>query len=193
MKIAVLADIHANFIALQSVVEHLESWKPDEVIVAGDIVNRGPRPLQCLDFVRERANTQGWLTVRGNHEDYVISRAQPDQPQAGPFFDVHQGSYWTYRQLNSDVSPLEAMPFQQTLLVQDGGEVRITHASMRGNRDGVYPETSDETLKKQMGPPPAIFCVGHTHRPLIRRLCGALVVNVGSAGLPFDGDAATPA
>jgi hypothetical protein len=34
----------------------------------------------------------------------------------------------------------------------------------------------------------ALFCVGHTHRPLVRYIDNTLVVNVGAAGLPFDGD-----
>lgn len=34
----------------------------------------------------------------------------------------------------------------------------------------------------------SLFVVGHTHRPLARPLNGALVVNAGSAGLPFDRD-----
>ncbi len=33
-----------------------------------------------------------------------------------------------------------------------------------------------------------LFAVGHTHRPLVRPLNGTLVVNAGSAGLPFDLD-----
>lgn len=196
MKIAVLADIHANFIALQTAAEQIEAWKPDHVIVAGDVVNRGPRPAECLSFVYEKAHTHGWRLLRGNHEDYVIGRAQPDVPRRGPAFDVHRASFWTYQRLNYDVSTLEIMPYQQSLSDPLGKEVRFVHASMRGIRDGIYPETSDESLRAKIypqdkfpgGPPLALFCVGHTHRPLIRRLDGVLVVNAGSAGLPFDGD-----
>ena len=70
----------------------------------------------------------------------------------------------------------------------DIGELRVVHASIRGNRDGIYPETSDWTLKQQLGKPPAVFCTGHTHRSLVRRLGSVLVVNAGSVGLPFDSD-----
>ena len=84
MKLAVLADIHGNFPALQAVTAHLEQWQPDRVVVAGDIVNRGPRSLDCLRFVQHKQDTQGWITVRGNHEDYVVSQAQPDTPRSGP-------------------------------------------------------------------------------------------------------------
>ena len=35
MKIAVLADVHANFPALQPVTEHIHAWQPDVVVGAG--------------------------------------------------------------------------------------------------------------------------------------------------------------
>ncbi|HEX7974983.1 MAG TPA: metallophosphoesterase, partial [Anaerolineales bacterium] len=72
MKLAVLADIHANYVALQAVAAHIQAWQPDAVIVAGDVINRGPRPAECLHFVLEKEKTEGWRLVRGNHEDYVI-------------------------------------------------------------------------------------------------------------------------
>ena len=87
------------------------------------------------------------------------------------------------------MSPLEAMPFQQTVPVEDGTEVRIVHASVHGTRDGIFPETPDEVLSKQIGRPHVpLFCVGHTHWPLVRQLDHTLVVNVGAVGMPFDGD-----
>ncbi len=188
MKIAVLADIHANLPALEAVAAHIEAWQPDRVVVAGDLVNRGPRPFECLHFVLEKQNTQGWLTVRGNHEDYVITHSLPNAPRSGPALEVHRGSFWTYQKLDRDICSLVEMPFQQSLNGPDGSEMRVVHASMRGNRDGIYPETHDETLRKQLGDPPALLCVGHTHRPLIRGLDETLVVNAGSVGLPFDYD-----
>lgn len=188
MKLAVLADIHANFVALQAVTAHLEAWQPDLVVVAGDVVNRGPRPLECWQFVRTKQQTDDWLLVRGNHEDYVLTHTEPDAPRRGPEFEVHRHSYWTYQQLDGHVSALETMPFQQVLCAPDGSEVLITHASLSGNRDGIYPRTTDEELRRKIQPQPPLLCVGHTHLPLVRRIDGSLVVNVGSAGLPFDGD-----
>ena len=196
MKLAVLADVHANLVALQAVTEHIESWRPDFVVLAGDLVNRGPRPAECLSFVQEKRLSEGWLWVRGNHEDYVISQSRMDAPHSGPVFEVHRASYWTYQQLGFDVSALEGMPFQQTLQDPAGGQVSIVHASMRGNRDGIYPDTTAEQLEEKLklesargeNRLPGLICVGHTHRPVVRQLNGTLVVNVGSAGLPFDGD-----
>jgi len=68
------------------------------------------------------------------------------------------------------------------------GEIRVLHGSMLGNRDGIYPENTTLELTPKISPPPAVFITGHTHRAMIRRICGTLVVNAGSVGLPFDGD-----
>ena len=188
MKLAVLADIHANFVALQTVATHIKTWQPDAVVVAGDIINRGPRSLECLRFVQDKQRTEGWRVVGGNHEDYVLMHDRPDAPRSGPRFEIHRHSYWTYQQLDGHVAALAALPFQQSLPGPDGSEVRVTHASMRSNRDGIYPFTTDQELRQKIRPYAPVLCVGHTHRPLIRRVDGALVVNAGSVGLPFDGD-----
>jgi putative phosphoesterase len=188
MKVAVLADIHSNFVAFQAATQHLAAWKPDYVILAGDLVNRGPRPLECLSYFQAKAGRAGWRTVRGNHEDYVIEQSDHRTPQSGPAYEVHRASRWTYQRLGEDVQPLQVMPFQQSLFAPDGSELRVVHASMRGIRDGIHPHTPDATLERQVAPQPAVLCVGHTHQPLIRRLNGGLVVNAGSVGLPFDGD-----
>jgi len=188
MKIAALADIHANFRALETVIDHLERWEPDAVLVAGDIVNRGPRSLRCLEQIEEKRQTAGWQVIRGNHEDYVIERGHPNDPKSGPFYEMIRPIHFTYNQLHGDVSTLEALPQQISLDYGSAGEVRVLHASVLGNRDGIYPETNDRQLEKKIAPAPAVFITGHTHRPLVRQLGGTLVVNVGSVGLPFDGD-----
>lgn len=188
MKLAVLSDIHANLAALEAVVEHLDRWQPDRVIVGGDVINRGPRPRECLEFVLKRARTAHWQCVLGNHEEYVMTHAAPDAARSGPRFELHRNSFWTYQQLNGDLSAIAAWPFQQSLWC-DAAEVRVVHASTKGTRAGIYAETTEADLRQKIAPAPAVLIVGHTHKPLIRSIDQTLVVNVGSVGLPFDGDA----
>lgn len=188
MKLAILADIHANVVALQRVIAHVEAWQPDRVIVAGDIVNRGPRPLECLQLIQEKQRQSDWLLVRGNHEDYVINQARHGAASNKLEREFYRFSYWTCERLNHQMGPLVAMPFQQVLSAPDESEVRVTHGSMLSNRDGIFPITTDEQLRAKIVPPPKLFCVGHTHWPLIRRIDETLVVNVGAVGLPFDRD-----
>jgi putative phosphoesterase len=188
MKIAVLSDIHGNLPALQTVSEDIEKWRPDLVVVNGDVVNRGPLSLDCLRFVQAQQQRHRWRVVRGNHEDYLLECALPNAPRSGPHFEVWRFAFWTYDQLNNDVTALQAMPDQFSWLAPDGSEFRVRHGSMRNNREGIYDDATDELLYHQIAPVPAVFVTAHTHRPFIRRFNDSLVVNVGSVGAPFDQD-----
>ena len=42
MKIAVFSDVQGNLAAFETVVEHIQAWRPDLVLMNGDLVNRGP-------------------------------------------------------------------------------------------------------------------------------------------------------
>lgn len=184
MKLVVLSDIHGNLPALKAVTEDIARWKPDIVVVAGDIVNRGPLPRECLEFALQRRERQGWILLRGNHEDYVINVAADPSSRLGPEEAVRTNVRWTAEQIG-DPAPLIALP---TVFELNGphGEVRVVHASMRHNRDNILIDTPDHLLRQQIAPAPVVFCCGHTHRPLVRRLDATLVVNAGAVGLPFD-------
>jgi putative phosphoesterase len=188
MKIAVLSDIHGNLPALQTVADDIKSWRPDMVVVAGDVVNRGPLSLDCLKFVQEKQASAGWRVVRGNHEDYLLACARPEAPRQGPQYELWRFAFWTYHQLNGELLSLQQMPERFTWTAPDGSEFRVVHGSMKNNRDGVYPENNDALLYEQIAPVPAVFVAAHTHRPLIRRFNDSLVVNVGAVGSPFDQD-----
>jgi putative phosphoesterase len=188
MKVAVLADIHGNLPALEQVGEHIHGWEPDQVVMAGDVVNRGPEPRLCWQFIEDRQRAEDWHLVRGNHEDYVLVHDSHDAPRSGPEFEIYRNSYWTYQQMNGKIDQLKKMPFQVSLAGPDGREFRVVHASMRGNRIGIYPEMTETMIRQIIDPPSSVLCVGHTHRPLVRRVDDTLVVNAGSVGMPFDSD-----
>ncbi|MCX6018683.1 MAG: metallophosphoesterase family protein [Chloroflexi bacterium] len=191
MKIALLADVHANQRALWAVYEDIERWRPDHVLVLGDVVNRGPRPHECLAFVQQRVADAGWRCVIGNHEEYVLREfRQPDK--ASPLRETFRASQWTGACLGeAGIAAIEQWPFSLALNFELSGEVRVAHASMLHTRDGIFTETTHKEIRGKVGAPlPAVFGVGHTHVPLQRTLAPeqALVVNAGSVGMPFDGD-----
>jgi putative phosphoesterase len=191
MKIAVLADIHGNLAALHAAIDDIEAWSPDMVVVAGDIVNRGPESGACLDLLLRMRAERGWRLIRGNHERYVLTyeqnRRRPDFPSSGPSYELSRMTRWSHSQLSSRLEIIRELPEQ--LQIDLGGEtLAVYHASLRHDRDGISAESPDEELRAQIDGAAALFCVGHTHVPLVRRLGGTLLVNVGSVGLPFDGD-----
>jgi predicted phosphodiesterase len=185
MRIAILADIHANVSALEAVIADLELTQPDRVIVAGDFQNRGPFPRE----VTYRLFALGWTLLRGNHEDYVIIQSEPatvvDQIDTYSW----QPARWTAQQVPETVPRLRSLPISIATQGPDGSEVCIAHGSPRSNEEGFFPSTTDAKAKEMLGAsPPHILCCGHTHIPLSRQVDGTSVFNVGSVGFPFDGD-----
>ena len=204
MKVAILSDIHGNFPALQAVTTDIETWGAGEVIVNGDIVNRGPKPLECWSFVQGKRRDAGWRITRGNHEDYVIkhARAVPDAEHVGIRAEINKNSLWTYQQLDGSVADLAALPDVVRLFGENGrfsqnsNELRATHASMRGNQDCVWPAqhdvcptSNDDAVRQQIGTsPPALFVTSHIHLAHKRQIGETTVINTGSAGCHCYGD-----
>ena len=66
-KLAVLADIHGVWPALEAVLEDLSQFKADQIIVVGDLINLGPFSNRVVSYAVEN----DWVVVRGNNELYL--------------------------------------------------------------------------------------------------------------------------
>ncbi|MCS6770474.1 MAG: metallophosphatase family protein [Kiritimatiellae bacterium] len=189
MRLAVLSDIHGNFIALRAVLDAIDRDNPDRVIIAGDVINRGPRSRECLACVLDRIERDCWLCIKGNHEDYVLMAAAQDPAMMQPWQRAALAhTFWTADRVRDLLPTVAALPDQISLWGPDGSEVRFVHASMRGNREGLYHHMDEAALIERTSPPADVLVAGHTHIPFSRRVDGRLIVNAGAAGLPFDGD-----
>jgi predicted phosphodiesterase len=189
MKIAALGDIHGNYQALITVLEHVETWQPDLVLVLGDIVNRGPRSKDCFDLIQKKSAQPGWHVIKGNHEGYVLNFEDPTFSRQGSDFELRQVIYWTYESLSrKDLDELIDLPVEIKIKDPGPGLIQAAHASTAGDRIGIYPSTPDSRLGNLIPEKASLFMVGHTHQPLIRTFGETLIINTGSVGLPFDGD-----
>ncbi len=186
MKLAVISDVHGNVPALQMVLEHIERWGPDQIIVNGDLINRGPYSLQVLRLVTDRFPDS--IFLKGNHEDFVLNCGTGEEPTFGPVYEMRRFSHWTYSQLGSEMDAISDWEESLDLDGLDGGRLHITHGTRLGNRDGITPRTEDRELPKKLGSGADMFITSHTHWPFVRKYNGATVVNSGSVGSPFDRD-----
>ena len=127
--------------------------------------------------------------MRGNHEGYVLNFNRPDHPLQGLEFELRRVIYWTYQSLTKiEREQVEALPEKLSIAPGNGQLIRCLHASTAGDRVGIYPYSSAEELTDLVDLESNLFLIGHTHQPLVKPFQETLVVNVGSVGLPFDGD-----
>ena len=183
-RIAVISDIHGNVPALEAVMADLERVAPDEVLVGGDLVGRGP---EGAEVVRRIAAT-GWATIRGNHEEYLLEFRRGQVPAQWLHAAEWSAARWMAGELGAEEAAwIDGLPFSLASRLAPG--LRLVHGTPRSTREGIGPWLSDELLAGHLAEvEESLLVCAHTHRPLEREVPGGLVVNVGSVGLPFNRD-----
>lgn len=185
MRVAIVSDIHANWQALEAVLEDIKKQGCEKVLCLGDLAMAGPQPRTVVDFVRKQDN---WTVIQGNTDKLIgdFSRETVDKLKSA--FPVMANA------LLDDVLVLEEdkkeylknLPAQMNLEIE-GVKILMVHGSPRRNNEDILPDMPLEQIEEILEGVDAdlIFC-GHTHVP-----CGyqtnkkQTVVNVGSVGRPM--------
>ncbi len=184
--IAIISDIHGNLPALNAVIADLEKRGVDEVLVAGDLVGRGPQGNCVVSRIQEL----GWPSVRGNHEDYLIAFCDKTVPKEWLEIEEWAASRWMAAELSqTSLDHIRALPF--SMRSKSEPAVMVFHGTPRSNSEGLGEWSKADLLRETLfGEECEVMVVAHTHRALAWEIEGRLLINVGSVGLPFNGNSA---
>ena len=179
MRLLVLSDVHGNMDALEAIEED-----HDTLFFLGDLVDYGPSPRECIDYVKRKATR----VVRGNHDNAVATGADCRCGQRYRHLSLATRQYMHRLLRREDVGYLGAMPLTLNFEL-DGIKICMAHASPR---DPLYryitPEITDRELEMELeGVETDLVLLGHSHLPMCRKIGGKTVVNPGSVGQPRDG------
>lgn len=177
MRIAAIADVHGNALALEAVVAHIRASAPDLIVNLGDLVS-GPFDPACSADMQIALDCP---TIAGNHERQLLAG------DTG-FSDAFARPLLTSAHLDW----IASLPGTLELA---GGEVFACHGSPAGG-DLEYLledvssgrpmlDTADaiDTRLAGIGKASLVLCA-HTHIPRIATSGSVLVVNPGSVGMP---------
>ena len=178
MKILVLSDIHANLAALQAVQEDY-----DHLICLGDLVDYGPQPRECIEWVRHRSPK----IVRGNHDNAVGRRMDCRCSEKFKPLSVATREY-TWGVLNpGETSYLADLPLTERFEL--GGLRFLAVHATPSDPLFRYLAPEEKLWASEVAASEAdIILVGHTHRPFVLPCGQKSVLNPGSVGQPRDGD-----
>ena len=73
MRIAVMADIHSNHIALETCFAEAQRRNAEEFVFLGDYLGELAYPQKTLEFLDEIKKQYPCTFIRGNKEDYWIN------------------------------------------------------------------------------------------------------------------------
>jgi predicted phosphodiesterase len=183
MRIALLADVHGNLVALEAVLGELENDPVDQIICLGDVAIFGPQLCETLARLRDI----GCPIVMGNTDAWALDpQPHPVRDEETVYFNAIE--QWGAAQL-SDADRAFIRTFQPTVPVDlgQGTTLLCYHGSPRSYHDSIIATTPDEELAVFFGDRPAtILAGGHTHTPFVRRFFQSIVLNPGSVGLPYE-------
>lgn len=183
MRVALLADIHGNLLALNAVLEELEQQDVDRIICLGDVAV-GPEPAETL----ERIRSLECPVLMGNWDAWFLD-GFPDFGDDLRRKLVEIGSWWA--DLLDDDSRSFMRTFQGAVTLDVGAETTLAafHGSPRSLEEGIYATTPEEEVEEMLaGVDAPLVALGHTHFQLLRRFGESLLVNPGSVGLAFRRD-----
>lgn len=178
MRILLLADIHANWPALNAINEPF-----DQCLVLGDLVDYGLEPGPCLDWVRKNATH----IIRGNHDHGVAQQVKVNGRTGFKYLTTVTRPITQERVSATDRRYLGSLPVSKRLTL-DNTRFLLVHATPRDPLDEYALADADFWARRLAEVEANVICVGHTHHPYVLEVGDKLVINPGSVGQPRDGD-----
>ncbi|MEP6984568.1 MAG: metallophosphoesterase family protein [Chloroflexota bacterium] len=182
-QLAVLADIHSNLPALDAVLDDLQQFPVDRIIVAGDVVNWGAFSRQVM----ERLAVMDCAFIRGNNELYLTDWQTPRMPKSWEIFTLPP---YTLAQLgNRWMNVISSWPDTLSLRFRDASAIQVVHGSPRSPFEAMLPTATDAELEPMLSSIEATTIIAaHSHLAMDRQVGCWHVLNPGSVGNPLDGD-----
>ncbi len=126
----VIGDVHGHYDALIALLDSISPTSEDEVYFLGDLIDRGPKSAQVVDFVMRNQ----YACLRGNHEEMLLDVVGRGEVS----IDLYQG--WLYSGGHSTVAsydskiPQEHIDWIKNLpLYLDLGDYWLVHAGVDPN------------------------------------------------------------
>ena len=209
-KVAFLSDIHGNSPALQSVLDDIQREQCTKVFMLGDIIN-GIDPHGCVQLLRSWCDTNRveLASIKGNAEAYLLTPDRDLLMQQSDIWDVDLLKllqWWQDHMSESDVEWIYSLPDtirwndaflvhdspMDRLAIQSQNDVLPQYRELNYHGRGITPDMAEPDWQKlieymRLESIGKVFC-GHTHRPFYKEIDKLLVCNIGSAGMPLDGD-----
>ena len=177
MRIALLADIHGNLLALQSVLRDLRAAAPDLVINLGDHASGPLWAAATIDLLIDQAS---WVHIRGNHDRQVVDlpagqMGKSDRAAVQQLAPHHLA--WLA------ALPPTAQPAPGLFLCH-GTPDCDTEYLIEDVSTGFARPATPAAIRARIGSRTGVIVCGHSHVPRFVRVDAAtIVLNPGSVGL----------
>jgi putative phosphoesterase len=183
MKIAFISDIHANFLAFESVLKDIKKEHVDRIVFLGDASTLGIRPSETLELLESLKCD----CILGNHDEFMVIPERIHEYTRDKL--VLATVEWS-RALHSsrDIEFLRSFKKELRIPFLPGVDIFCYHGSPISNIENVRPDSPMNSFSSLMDESRnTIFIGGHTHVQMLRNYQGTRILTAGSVGQPFSG------
>ena len=183
MRVAIISDIHGFDLALETVLADIDRRGPfDEVVVAGDLCEIGPRPDRVLELLRERRYT----LLIGKTDRDIVYGSRLESP-------TEEVAYAARLIGPAGIELLAKLPFSRRITPPGGAspehDLLVFHANPWNLYDRLDPAWPDDELLRLIGlARAALLAFGHIHICYERQVGPFMLFDVSAVGNPKDGD-----
>lgn len=183
MEIAVLSDIHSNYIALEKCVNYCLKRGIRSFLFLGDYVGEMAYPERTMELIRMYMGKYDCTFIRGNKEDYWINQRRGKALNLEEYSSTTGALWYAYSHLKErDIDFFESMPIARKMQYGDLPTLIACHGSPFSAKENmnIGGERTIEILEQTEVD--LILC-GHTHKQGKTVCNGKMVLNPGSVGL----------
>lgn len=174
-RIAIISDIHSNIVALKAVLKDIKSRQVTSIICLGDIIGRGPKPVECWNEVIKSCS----VVLKGNVDELCILED-----------NLTELKYWTWAKLNNEIiDSIRKLPMVYEFYMS-GSYIRFFHATPQSLHTKVNVWDNEEKKLKLFeskgNKEPDIVGYGDIHTSYMQHIYHKTIFNTGSVGLPIE-------
>jgi putative phosphoesterase len=171
-KIGLISDIHANLEALQRSLAIFSKHAVDQVLCAGDLVEKGPSGDAVVALIR----TMAIPCVMGNHDFDAISNQAWLRANADLSHPAMEG-----RLLNDEtLSFLAALP-KALSFTWENRHVFLAHGAPWSTNEYIFPTSPPRFFQRIADETQAdVVVLGHTHIPMCIQVNQTRMINPGA-------------
>jgi predicted phosphodiesterase len=183
LRLALIADIHGNLAACESVLAEIERERPEAIVCLGDVAATGPQPREVIALLRKL----NCPMVMGNADAELLNPVSAGEGSGDDAARIADISRWGAAQLDDGDREFLAS-FQPTVTVNlaVGFDLLCFHGSPRSYDEIIVATSPDNEIEAMIGDSRArLLAGGHTHARMLRSLPGREILNPGSVGLAY--------
>lgn len=187
-RIAVIGDIHSNYVGLEKCIEHALKQNPNEFLFLGDYISDCPYPQKTMEIIYEMDKNYRCRFIRGNREDYMLNHRK--NPGERWTYSSASGSLlYTYENLTErDFRFFESLDMKGYYEKAGYPPFRYCHGSLVRSNEILEPD-GENTIQLMKSLDVDLLVSGHVHFQEEKKYDDKKILHPGAVGVSwyFDG------